>query len=516
MTETNDMELLWEYAQQHSESAFAELVQRHLALVYSAALRHVGNPAHAEEIAQAVFVILACKAARLRANTVLAAWLYETTRLTALSFLRGERRRQFREQEAYMQSTLDSPGGPSSQEIWDQFSPMLDEAMGHLGRKDRDAVILRFFNDKSLHEVAATMDVSEAAAQRRVLRALEKLRKFFAKRGVTSTTATIAQTISSHSVQATPVALAKTVTAVAVVKGSIAAASTLTLVKGTMKAITLLKVKTAALLCAGLTVTVGTTIVAGRAIAQSIADSSAADDSAWDQMDTRVLDTLPPAFVLRPSHFAAPPGLFGGGMMVMRNKMLGRAITFNALMSMAYGVNESQIVSPAEKVDGRFDLLMTTPDASTNKLQKEIARQLGYTGRPEMQPADVLVLTVKQTDAPGLKPSQAQIGRGGGGGGGVSMSSFNAKPGTALRAKNLNFQNQSIAQLIKNLQGYFDKPIVDRTGLSGKYDVALKVETPDGSTDNEAMIQALSNQLGLEVGPSREPMQMLVVDKIKN
>src|SRR6185312_11043164 len=212
----------------------------------------------------------------------------------------------------------------------------LDEAMARLGRKDRDAVVLRFFKDKTLHEVASTMQVSEAAAQKRVARALEKLRKFFAKRGVMSTTATIAETISSHSVQGAPIALAKTVTAVAVAKGSIAAASTLTLVKGTMKLMTLLKLKTTALLCAGLTVTVGTTIVAGKAIAQSIADSSV-DDSAWDQMDTRVLNQLPAAFVLRPTHFASPPGSFGGGMMMARNKMLGRAISFNALISMAYG-----------------------------------------------------------------------------------------------------------------------------------------------------------------------------------
>ena len=114
MLDANDMELLRDYARRNSESAFAELVQRHLPLVYSAALRHVEIPAHAEEITQAVFVILARKAASLRENTVLAGWLYETTRLTALSFLRGERRRHLREQEAYMQSTLNSGSDASS------------------------------------------------------------------------------------------------------------------------------------------------------------------------------------------------------------------------------------------------------------------------------------------------------------------------------------------------------------------------------------------------------------------
>src|SRR5438270_1380937 len=106
MPDVSDTELLQEYDRQGSEEAFAELVRRHINLVYSAAFRHVGNSAQAEEISQAVFVILSRKAAGLRQNAILEAWLYETTRLTSLSFLRGERRRQFREQEAYMQSVL--------------------------------------------------------------------------------------------------------------------------------------------------------------------------------------------------------------------------------------------------------------------------------------------------------------------------------------------------------------------------------------------------------------------------
>jgi DNA-directed RNA polymerase specialized sigma24 family protein len=101
MHDVSDMELLRNYDRHGSEDAFTELVRRHINLVYSAALRHVGIAAHAEEITQAVFVILARKAAGLRPDTILEGWLHETTRLTALSFLRGERRRQFREQEAY-------------------------------------------------------------------------------------------------------------------------------------------------------------------------------------------------------------------------------------------------------------------------------------------------------------------------------------------------------------------------------------------------------------------------------
>jgi RNA polymerase sigma factor (sigma-70 family) len=154
MRDVSDMDLLQDYSRQGSEEAFAELVRRHINLVYSVALRHVRIAASAEEITQAVFVILARKAAGLRPATVLESWLHETTRLTALSFLRGEQRRQRREQEAYMQSTLqESPDVP----VWNQLAPLLDEAMVRLQHKDREAVILRFFKEKRLGEVAAAL-----------------------------------------------------------------------------------------------------------------------------------------------------------------------------------------------------------------------------------------------------------------------------------------------------------------------------------------------------------------------
>ena len=252
------MKLLREYARQNSEAAFAELVCRHINLVYSAALRHVGIAAQAEEIAQAVFVILARKAASLREDQILDAWLFETTRLTALSFLRGERRRQFREQEAYMESILqESTPDP----VWHQLAPLLDDAMMRLGRRDREVIVLRFFKGRSLGEVAAALNIKEPAAQKRVSRALEKLRRFFAKRGVDSTTAAIAETISANSVLVAPVALAKTISAVAITKGATAGGSTLALVKGALKIMAWAKAKTAIVAAAVVILAAGTPVV---------------------------------------------------------------------------------------------------------------------------------------------------------------------------------------------------------------------------------------------------------------
>ena len=242
MHDFSDMALVREYVRVNSEAAFAELVDRHIALVYSAAFRHAGIAAHAEEITQAVFIILARKAAGLRPDTILAGWLCETTRLTALSFMRGEHRRQRREQEAYMQSTLRES---TDETVWNQLSPLLDEAMARLGRKDRDALVLRYFKDQNLREVAGMLNINEPAAQKRVNRALEKLRKFFLKRGVNSTTATIAGAISANSVQAAPVGLAKTISVVAVAKGTAAGTATLILVKGALKIMNWAKFKSA-------------------------------------------------------------------------------------------------------------------------------------------------------------------------------------------------------------------------------------------------------------------------------
>jgi len=225
MPDESDMELLRNYTTHGTEAAFAGLVERHVGLVYSAALRQVGIAAHAEEITQAVFVILARKAAGLRPDSVLEAWLYETTRLASLNFLRGERRRQSREQEAYMHSNFLEHTDDS---VWNQLSPFLDEAMARLGKEDREAVILRFFKEKKLAEVAEALSITEAAAQSRVHRALEKLRKNFAKHGVTSTTAAIGETIAANSIQAAPAGLASTISYAALSAKTTATALTAT------------------------------------------------------------------------------------------------------------------------------------------------------------------------------------------------------------------------------------------------------------------------------------------------
>ena len=254
----DDLTLLREYASRNSEAAFTSLVSRHVNLVYSVALRQVRDAHLAEEVTQAVFIILARKAGSIADKTILSGWLCRTARYASANALKIQRRRQRREQEAFMQNNVNEP---TTDENWMHIAPMLDDAMEKLGRKDHDALVLRFFEEKKFAEVGAVLGASEDAAKMRVNRALEKLKRYFSKRGVSLTTAILAGMIASHSVQAAPVGLAKVVSAVAAAKGATASASTLTLIKGALKIMAWTKAKTAivagtVVLLAALTTTV--------------------------------------------------------------------------------------------------------------------------------------------------------------------------------------------------------------------------------------------------------------------
>jgi RNA polymerase sigma factor (sigma-70 family) len=240
MHASDDMQLLREYATGRSEEAFAALVSRHINLVYSAALRSVNNPSQAEEITQAVFVTLARKSRALRGGTVLSGWLYQTARLTASNFIRTETRRQHREQQACMEITMNDP----EPEPWTHVGPLLDEAMAQLNEKDRNAIVLRFFEGKALKEVGDALGASEDAAKMRVNRALDNLRDFFHDRGITVPSAALAAAISGNSIQAAPAGLAASVAA-GIAQGSALTASSLTLVKGAFQIMTPTKISVA-------------------------------------------------------------------------------------------------------------------------------------------------------------------------------------------------------------------------------------------------------------------------------
>src|SRR5215470_10834499 len=195
----NDHELLQRYAKSRCEASFTELVKRYVDLVYSAALRQVGGDAAlAQDVTQSVFIDLARKAASISARTVLTGWLYTSTRYAAAKAVRAEQRRHAREQDAYTMQQLTS--NPEPTEAWDQLRPMLDEAMHELSERDRNAILLRYFEGHQLAEVGAKLGLSEDAARMRVGRALEKLRGLLAQRGAISTATALGALLSSQAV----------------------------------------------------------------------------------------------------------------------------------------------------------------------------------------------------------------------------------------------------------------------------------------------------------------------------
>jgi RNA polymerase sigma factor (sigma-70 family) len=359
MQDATDMDLLRQYASGNSDTAFTELVLQHLNLVYCAALRKTGNPHAAEEVTQAVFIILAQKAGRISDKTILPGWLYQTTRLTAASFLKSQTRRIRREQEAYMQTELHAA---TPVETWEHLAPVLEDAMGQLGEKDRAAVVLRFFCGKSFAEVGTAAGVSENAAKKRVGHALEKLRRFFKQRGITLSAAVIASAVAENSVQAAPVGLAKTVAAVAIAKGAAATTSTLTLVKGALKIMAWTKAKSAIVVVAAILLAAGTTTV----VVKRVEAKEREIENLWrinKDIGAERIDTLPPLVRVLPTKFVRSPWA-NWGVGTNGDKFFGANVSAGEIAAYAYGFPRSQIRFADAYPTNKFDFIATLPKGS--------------------------------------------------------------------------------------------------------------------------------------------------------
>jgi RNA polymerase sigma factor (sigma-70 family) len=208
----SDQQLLGEYAEGQSEAAFAELARRHVDLVYSAAMRMLCDAHLAEDVTQAVFLALARNARQLTARPILSGWLHRTALNLAVKAVRSEVRRRAREQKAAAMNQLLATEPDTT---WEHIAPHLDAALGELSEPDRDALLLRYFERQSAREMAQTLGTSEEAAQKRVSRAVERLRECFAKRGVTVGASSLVGLVSAQAVQAAPVGLALTISTAA-------------------------------------------------------------------------------------------------------------------------------------------------------------------------------------------------------------------------------------------------------------------------------------------------------------
>lgn len=197
----DDHELLRRYAEDGSEQAFRQLVERHCDIVYNVAMRRLQRPHLAQEVTHAVFVALAKKAGSIRAGTILPGWLFRATRFAAAKLQRDEERRQRREQEAAMLMHAESTD--DSERVWETIAPKLDDELARLNDGERGAVLLRFFQNRTFKEVSESLGISEDAAKMRVSRALEKLRRRFVKRGIAVALPALATAFSAQAAGAT-------------------------------------------------------------------------------------------------------------------------------------------------------------------------------------------------------------------------------------------------------------------------------------------------------------------------
>jgi RNA polymerase sigma factor (sigma-70 family) len=251
MNGLTDQRLLQEYSESRAEGAFGELVRRYVDLVYSAALRMVRDAQLAEDVTQGVFVALERSAGQLTERPVLSGWLHRTTQNLAANAVRSDVRRRAREQEAAaMNDLLSAQPGPGP--AWDEIAPHLDAALGELGESDRDALLLRYFERKSAREMAQTFGTSEEAAQKRVSRAVERLRELLAKRGVTAGAGGLVALLSAHAVHAAPVGLALSITGSAALAGAATASLTTATATKTIAMTTLQKTLIATALAAAI------------------------------------------------------------------------------------------------------------------------------------------------------------------------------------------------------------------------------------------------------------------------
>lgn len=282
MLEPTDAQLLRDYAEHRNEAAFRKLVHRHADVVYASALRQVSSPDLAHDIAQSVFTDLARKAqplaGTLTGDASLLGWLYRSTRFLALNQLRDDRRRQARERQAMENFDPASETAPE----WERVQPVLDEAMADLSDEDRDALLLRFFKSRDFRAIGVALGVSDDAAQKRVSRALERLRTQLTSRGVTTTAVALSTALSANAVPLAPAGLAATLSSAALAGTTLTTAATATAIQ-TIAMTTLQKTIAAAVLA----------VVAGTGIYEARQASHLRDQvETLQQQQTPLVDQL--------------------------------------------------------------------------------------------------------------------------------------------------------------------------------------------------------------------------------
>jgi uncharacterized protein (TIGR03435 family) len=314
---------------------------------------------------------------------------------------------------------------------------------------------------------------------------------------VESTAATIAETISAHSIQAAPLTLAKTAAALALAHGATAPASTLTLINGALKIMAWTNAKTALVVGLGIVLAVGTTTLTIKEVGRY------REASVWDHVtlwvkkgDVRAMQHAPALVAIRHTKFfPLVDDLYAPGS---SGKLVGLAVPTAGVFGHAYDVNRTRIVNPELLPGGRYDFVVTLATNQLAALQAAVEDTFGLVGKRETRDTDVLVLELAQTNAPGLTPTS----------GGPRSRPY-------WSDGYVKYDDTPIPYLAYTIERQIKIPVIDQTGLTGRYDIAIKWSGSRQVPGLDEVKQVLLDQLGLRVVSTNMPLEVLVLQKTR-
>jgi RNA polymerase sigma-70 factor, ECF subfamily len=508
---TPDRELIEAFVRDKSESAFRCLVERHARWMFAAAFRQLRDRQLAEDATQAAFIILLQKAHAMPSNTKFSTWLFSVLQLTVKNLQRSRQRRRFHEFRAAVRS-LEPAADPAA--VSYGVADHLDAAVSALRSSDRATILLRFYQNLSFDQIAQMLGISEAAARKRTHRAIHVLRR---KLGAEVNPESIALG-AACGLDHFSAALIHTIATGALTAGTGAAipATILNAMKGMTIVMATTKIKVIAalfIICfLALPIAIVTISYTASAEPDSTANQSPAPTAKqtemlqpaelWEVEDisSYMVGRLRPEVKILPTKFPHSSISLLVGFAPGSNKYVGIRATAANMLAVAYHWDQERILFVNGEPQDRYDFVTTMPKTGLDALQAELKSTLGLIAHSEMRTVDVLLLEVKNSNAPGLKPPT----RG-------EDFYFGTDKGDAV----IHWNNDSLSRVPEILEGYCKMPITDETGVTQHFSVDVKwKELGKDDPNHDALKEALLNQLGLELVPSRASIQMLVVDKI--
>jgi uncharacterized protein (TIGR03435 family) len=503
----DDHALLLSYARSQDAEAFAQLVKRYSTLVFSTAKRVTGNTATAEDVTQDCFFALARQTTSIRGS--LPSWLHGVALKRSLQATRTEARRQLHEARVLRPSDADYESN------WNQIEPLVDAALAKLPDELREPVVQHFLLGRTQTQVAEALHINQSTVSRRLQEGIERLREHLKQTGVVCGVAALSTSLAKNAYSAVPAKLSLSLAKMALAGPAAvsAAASSATiasqgvlklpLLKGVLTLMGLHNAKTAiaigvALLLAGTTAIV---VYENRHYPWQVAGTR----EMWDQ-----LSQSPPQVKIVPTIFSHAAVNASDG-----HRYIGIRQRIEDLLQIAYRTSECRIVFES-RPEGYYDFIANLPERNEEALQREIEKQFLMAVQVEKRETDVLLLTVKNRNAPGLRPGGTDSAPG------VACSVSDTVTAVDGKTKSTGFYrgpyggNGRYLPFVAFLERALMIPIVDRTNLAGskpmvniQWDWGAEVWQPGSKCD--ALKKALLDQLGLELVPSRETIEVFVV-----